>query len=270
MKFIHDFIKFVFFLLQEQDLRVIAACRGNASELERTLQLFQNIALSCLIRVQFQTERPQADLRQSFLNDGQCGHFIRYKQHAFSLIQRVRNDIRNSLGFTGSRRSMQNEAATSGGRNDCRQLGSIRRKRQGQVFIDRCRVQFLGFREQVLRRIGEIPLRQAFDRFVLHQVLFTVLQVIPHDETAEGENAEECHRNDLKTGHTLNQRCDTCKNLCEIHALLVIRQFIQPIDFHSVILTQHLQQRHIHLRIFVAQFDRIHLLMDLTGDIDRE
>ena len=122
MKLVHDFVQFIFLLLQQQDLCFKATGRGNASQFQRALELLQNVAFPCFIGMQFQAERAQTDLRQALLNDGKRGHFIRDKQHAFPLIQRVRNNIRNGLGFTGSGRSVKDKTAAARGRNDRCQL----------------------------------------------------------------------------------------------------------------------------------------------------
>ena len=76
------------------------------------------------------------------------------------------------------------------------------------MFIDRRAIQFLRTREQVLRSISQIAFFKALDDSVLHQIFFSVFQIVPHDKTTKRKDSEEGHADDLEARHAGNQPCD--------------------------------------------------------------
>ena len=99
--------------LLEEFLRCLLILLGvfDACEVERLLQLAQQVALRHLVGVQLQAERVQADFLQSLLHHLEGSHLLGHEQHAPTVVEGIGNHVGDGLALARSRRTIEDEAA---------------------------------------------------------------------------------------------------------------------------------------------------------------
>ena len=202
--------------------------------------------------MQFKAERRQTDRRETLLNDLQCCHLFGHKQDRLSLGKYVCNESRDGLRFAGPRGPVKHEAFSLGGRFNGKQLRSVCGDGQ-KNFVLRDRPVDV----HIFRLPGQMTLHQAANHLTSCKIVCAVVDIIPHNELREGEDAKACGFQHVPTILIHDRMTDRCIDAPGIDAFVILRERIQTVDFDTEILTQLLQQRDVHLDFIVTQSDYI-------------
>ena len=122
-------------------------------------------------------ERTQTYLFKSFLNDLKSRHLFGNEKNSLTVCKSVRNHCGNRLGFTRTRRAMQDKALSGGSSLNSKKLRSVRRQRQHSAVLGNMRADghFLC-----------IPLQSTLDKAFYYLILFKLVAsltyVVPHNE----------------------------------------------------------------------------------------
>ena len=113
----------------------VKICSNIFPDSQRFLKLLEYIRLLRFIGMKFQAEWSNSDVIQPFLYNRKGCHLFRHKQNSLPLSKRICNHCSNCLRFPGSWRSMKNKALSLDSLLNCKQLGSICRKRQIGILL---------------------------------------------------------------------------------------------------------------------------------------
>ncbi|KAG0929878.1 hypothetical protein G6F31_017206 [Rhizopus arrhizus] len=181
--------------------------------------------------MQFQTERPQADVGQPTVHDFQRRHFFGHEQHGLAARQKVRDQIGDGLALAGARRAFQHQVAAGIHGADGFQLRRVGQQRGQQVLrlvavVQPVKARIQGFLREGLPRMID----QVLDDAVGFQLLGTVLQVLPHQILGERENPQVHLLQHFPASDLAHGKTEGLQHAGHVHALVVGGQDVQARD----------------------------------------
>ena len=201
--------------------------------------------------MQLQTERSYADRFQTTLHNLQGRHLFGNEQYLLPFVQSIGDDVRNRLRFAGSRRTVQNEAFVVNGRTNSFKLRRVGPDRQYNLPRRISLVQIDTLRGSRFY----CPLYLARDEtchdFISAEFVGVIMDVVPHDELAEREIADNGLLLNVPSLLRHNGPTNYIENSENIHTASIPRQWIDAPNLNTKILPQHLQQCDVQHGLFI-------------------
>ena len=224
-------------------------------------ELVEHMAFGHLIGVHFEAERTQAHLFEAFLHHAERSHLFSHKKHAFALEKGIGYQVGDSLRLTRTRRAVKDKGVP----HSCFENGSHLRRvdshRQRQTVGAQFLVLILERSDEFIGLPSQPLLHKAANNRIIAHHLAMAVNVVPHQELIEGENAEHrllLHIPSLLIAHG---RAEDGKNLFHIHAVVVERQRIESGNGDIEILSQKFHKCHIEHNVLFACANVVHAFL---------
>ena len=228
-------------------------------------QLLEHVFFAGFVGMKFEAERVEPQLAQALLHDRQRRHLLGDEEHSLAPRQRVDDQSRDGLRLTGAGRPVQHERFARHGRLDGVELRRVHRQRQqqsGLIEFPR-RLHGRGFPAQ-------FAVHQASHDFVLFEIVHAVADIVPHHEAREREDAHEGRLDHVPAFLLHHGAAHGGEDAHDVGAVFVGRQRVESVDDDAEVLLEHLQQRHVHDRLLVAQAQTVAFVGGLAHQLRRQ
>ena len=233
---------------------------------ERLLHLSEEVALGHFVRVQLQAEGSQSYLVQAFLHHLEGRHLLGDEQHALTLIQGVGYHVGDGLRLSRSGRAVEDEALSPTRLDDGFELRRVDVDGDAEVLRLACLV-YLSRIDDILHIFQlDKTFHERFHHDVLLQLLRIVVQVVPHDELVEREQAQLGLFHHLPAFHVLDGMSHGVEDLDDVYAALVHGEGLQHTQVDGELLLQEFEQGRVDDRLLVACAQHI-VVARLTDDV---
>ena len=157
---------------------------------QRITKLVDEMRFGDLVRVQFDEERIEANLRQSLLYHFQRSTLLSYEEHTLPMVERVCNHVGDSLALTGSRRTIEQETLTMSGIHHRLHLTAIRIDGKDMVVRRHRLIQFTCISSRNGNTIVHTLLNKTLNHWHLAHLGAVGVDVVPHHKLGKGEETE--------------------------------------------------------------------------------
>ena len=184
--------------------------------LRRPAELFDHIFFAALAGMDLQTEIIQSQFLQTALHHGKGCHFFRDKKDGLTLRQSIGDNGCDRLGFSRSRRSVEDKALACRSCTDCQSLRGVQADRRQDLVPCTFRLPGVHLFMPLDRAACQRP-----DDPAPKDLLSVFMQVFPHHVFCIGKNTQAGLFQNLPLLHGLDHVAETVQNRSKIKIIPV-------------------------------------------------